>query len=44
MAAFEAAATAKFTLGSPTAGMSGDVYSLSYQALTTGIQILQLGS
>jgi hypothetical protein len=44
MAAFEAAATAKFTVGSPTAGVSGDVYSLSYQALTTGIQILQLGS
>jgi hypothetical protein len=26
-----------------TAGMSGDVYQLSYAATTTGIQNLQLG-
>ena len=44
MAAFETAVTGKFSaLGVPTAGMSGDVYSLSYQATTTGIQIIQLG-
>ena len=43
MAAFETAVTGKFTLGVPTAGMNGDVYSLSYQATTDGIQLVQLG-
>jgi len=44
MAAFETAVAGKFSaLGVPTAGMSGDVYSLSYQATTTGIQIVRLG-
>ena len=42
-AAFETAVGGKFTLTVPDAGEKGDVYSLSYQALTTGIQILQLG-
>jgi len=43
MAAFETAATAKFTLGAPDTAEKGDIYSLNYQALTTGIQIIQLG-
>ena len=41
--AFETAVTGKFTLGVPDPAEKGDVVSLSYQALTTGIQILRLG-
>ena len=44
MAAFEAAVAGKFTKGVQDATELGDLYSLDYQATTTGIQLIQLGS
>ena len=43
-AAFEAAVAGKFTSGVQDATELGDLYSLDYQATTTGIQLIQLGS
>jgi hypothetical protein len=43
MAAFETAVAGKFTLGVQDATELGDLFSLDYQATTTGMQIIQLG-